>query len=312
LELAKLGLKDLPSGDVDMTRQPSVVRADALQKLAEVKASRLRGGGRAITEEELQQAETDIEVAKANRNQAILEARATLASARQRQAVLATTLQRLADTKIIVPTPKGAAASGILGETEYVIGYRRVAEGEFVRIVPLVDVLPLFRLVLDKALRLQVTIPERHKAEVKVGQPVEIEVESHPKQKFAAKVTRISPAVDRSNRTFMVEVVVPNSERVLSAGSFTKTTIVTKADDKAITVPEEAIVNFAGVTKVFVLQGDKVHEVLVKVGAAIPVDDGKRKRTWVEVEGELSVSAKVVTSGMSRLAEGTIARLREP
>jgi multidrug efflux pump subunit AcrA (membrane-fusion protein) len=312
LELARLGLNALPAGDVDVSRLPSVVRADALQRQAELRSGRMRAGGRAVTDEDLQQAETDVEVAKANRTQAVLEAKATLAAARQRQATLATALQRLADTRIVVPTPHGLPTNG--AAPEYVVGHRKVAEGEMVRIIPLVDAPPLLRLVLDRPLRLQVTIPERHKAEVKVGQDVELEVESHPKERFAAKVARVNPAVDRASRTFMVEMLVPNADRKLSAGSFTRATIVTQVDDPAPTVPEEALVNYAGVTKVFVLLDGKAKEVMVKTGASVVATDGKRKRTWVEVvgeSGELPAAAKVVTSGFARLADGVAAKVRE-
>lgn len=311
LELARLGLTDLPAGDVDVSRLPGVTRADALQRQAEVRSGRLKAGGRSVTDEDLQQAETDVEVARANRTQAVLEAKATLAAARQRQAVLATAQQRLADTKIVAPTPHGLAAAGVSGPAEYVVGFRKVTEGEMVRVIPLVDAPPLFRLVLDRPLRLRVMLPERHKAEVKVGHPVELEVESHPKERFAARVARVNPTVDRASRTFSVEMLVPNADRRLGAGSFTRATIVTKVDDTAPTVPEEAILNFAGVTKVFVQIDGKAKEVVVKPGASVVATDGARKRTWVEVEGGLPANARVITSGFSRLADGVMVRVRE-
>jgi multidrug efflux pump subunit AcrA (membrane-fusion protein) len=120
----------------------------------------------------------------------------------------------------------------------------------------------------------------------------------------------VNRSVDRSSRTFTVEVVVPNEDRRLSAGSFVKATIVTKTNDRAITVPEEAIVNFAGVTKVFVVDGDKVREVQLKIGVPMIITEGQRKRTWIEVEGNLPAGSKVATSGQARLADGVTVRSR--
>ena len=119
-------------------------------------------------------------------------------------------------------------------------------------------------------------------------------------------MSRVNRSVDRSSRTFAAEVVVPNPDRRLSAGSFAKAAIVTGTDDRARTVPEEALVSFAGVTKVFVVDGDRVRAVPVKVGVPVVV----AKRTWVEIDGDLPAGATVVTSGQSRLADGVVVRVR--
>jgi multidrug efflux pump subunit AcrA (membrane-fusion protein) len=311
LELAKLNLTRPPTADFDIAQLPSLVKADALEKQAQARAARLRAGGVAVTVEDRQQAETDAVAARASLRQAELEAKATLAAVRHRQASLATAKQRLADTKIVVPAPNPPAEPGVPAATEYVVSFRKIAAGEMVRIIPLFDAPPLFRLVIDRPLKLQLTLPERHLSEVRTGQGVELEVETYRGERFLGTISRVNRSVDRSSRTFTVEVVVPNADRRLSAGSFVKATIVTKTDDKAPTVPEESLVIFAGVTKVFVVADGKVHEVPVRTGVSVEVTDGKKKRTWVEVEGEIPSGAKVVTSGQSRLAEGVGVRVRE-
>ena len=312
LELTKLNLTAPPGDDFDLTRLPSVVRAVALEKQAKAKAARLRSGPRtAITEEEQHHADTEVDVARANIRQAELEARATVAAVRHRQAALKTAQQRLADTRIVVPAPNPPVDPGVPPASEFLIALRKVTAGETVRIIPFADAPPLFRLVIDRPLKLQLTLPERHLAEVQIGQTVELEVEAFPKERFQGTVSRVNRTVDRSSRTFTVEVVVPNADRRLSAGSFVKAIIVTQVDNKARTVPEESLVQFAGVTKVFVLGDGKVRAVPVKSGVPVIVPEGNRHRTWVEVDGDLPADAKVVTSGQSRLADGVGVRIRE-
>jgi RND family efflux transporter MFP subunit len=311
LDLARLNLSVIPTADFKIAGLPSVVRAEAIEKQAKAKVNRLRASPRgSVTEEELQQADTEVEVARSNIRQAELEARATLASVRQREAMLKTAQQRLADTRIVAPAPNPPSDPGVPAATEYSIAFRKATVGETVRIVPLTDAPPLFRLVIDRPLKLQVTLAERHLSEVKIGQPVELEVEAYPGETFRGTIARVNRSVDRSSRTFTVEVVVPNEDRRLSAGSFVKATIVTKTNDRAITVPEEAIVNFAGVTKVFVVDGDKVREVQLKIGVPMIITEGQRKRTWIEVEGNLPAGSKVATSGQARLADGVTVRSR--
>lgn len=311
LELAKLNLQKPPSSDFSISQLPSIVKAQAIEKQARARSSRLKSGPRtAITEEEIQHADTEVEVARANVRQAELEGRATLAAVKHREATLKTAQQRLADTKIVAPLPNPTVDPGVPAATEYVIASRKATVGETVRIIPLVDAPPLFRLVIERPLKLQLTLPERHLAEVKIGQSVELEIEAYKNELFAGAVCRINRSVDRSSRTFTVEVVVPNQDRRLSAGSFVKAAVVLGTDDRARTVPEEAIVNFAGVTKVFILRHDTVTEVPVKAGVPVVVTEGGHSRTWLEVEGDLPVGGKVVTSGQSRLAEGTAVRVR--
>jgi len=311
LELAKLNLTQPPAADFDIAQLPSIVKADALEKQAQARAARLRAGGPAVTVEDKQQAETDSVAARASLRQAELEAKATLATVRHRQAALATAKQRLADTKLIVPTPNPPSDPGVPAATEYVVSFRKLAAGEMVRIIPLADAPPLFRLVIDRPLKLQLTLPERHLSEVQTGQTVELAVETFRKEQFHGTISRVNRTVDRSSRTFTVEVVVPNADRRLSAGSFAKATIVMNTDDQASTVPEEALVHFAGVTKVFVVADGKVREVPVRTGVSVEATDGKKKRTWIEVEGELPAGSKVVTSGQSRLADGVAVKVRE-
>jgi multidrug efflux pump subunit AcrA (membrane-fusion protein) len=328
LELAKLGLKELPVGPFDVQALPSVVRAAALVKNAAARRERLAQLGNVVaTAEERDQLNTDYEVARANHSSAILDAEATLAAARQRQAMLETAEQKLRDTRVVVPRPsdKLAPDGKPLEYAEYVVSSRSVTEGEIVQTMPIPGLnSTLFKLVIDRPLKLQAAVPERHRGEVRVGMSAELTVEAYPSQTFAGTVARVSPMVDRASRTFQVEIHVPNADRRLSAGSFAKAAILTRIDEKARTVPEEALVSFAGVTKVFVVKDGVAHEVPVKAGVSIDVPSEPRvsaaeprasarggARTWVEIEGELPLGTLIVTAGQTQLADGTAVRVRE-
>ena len=102
---------------------------------------------------------------------------------------------------------------------------------------------------------------------------------------------------------------MPNESRKLKAGSFVKASITTDAAAGALTVPQEALVTFAGVTKVFLVEGGKARAVSVQPGAAVESSAGGP--VWVEVPGDLKPGDLVVTSGHSKLADGTPVRIRE-
>src|SRR5207244_2443018 len=110
------------------------------------------------------------------------------------------------------------------------------------------------------------------------------------------------PTIDPVNRTFVTEIEVPNYSRRLSCGGFASAEVLTRTDAAVMTVPPEAVVSFAGVTKVYVAEGDVARTVEVEVGT--------REKDWMEVRGALKPDARVITSGQSQLVDGSPIRVR--
>ncbi len=308
LELSRLGLKSLPKGIVDVSQLPLVVRASFLEKNSQIRKDRINRLGTSSPEER-EQAETDNRVAQANYRQALLDAQTSLASAQLRQAQLDTALQRLADTRIVVPDPETTLKDKKI--VEYSVVQRMVTQGELLKNSPSTS-MSAFKLVIDNPLKLQAAVPERHLSEIRPGQTVDLEVESYRNQTFQGKVTRINPSVDRTNRNFQIEVDVPNPDRKLRSGSFAKATIQTEADENALTVPEEAVMSFAGVVKVFAVRDDKSVEIPVSTGVRILAGEKGRETAWIEVRGDLKPTDLVVTSGQTQLSRGRSVRIRIP
>jgi multidrug efflux pump subunit AcrA (membrane-fusion protein) len=105
---------------------------------------------------------------------------------------------------------------------------------------------------------------------------------------------------------------VPNRERLLKSGSFATASILLGADAGAVTVPEEAIVRYAGVTKLFTVVDDKAVVVPVELGSRLNISGpAGAVHRWVEVSGSLAVGVPVVTSGHSQLSDGASVRVRD-
>jgi len=320
LELAKLGLHEIPGDDFDVHGLPTVVKARREATNAKSKFERRRGVKQFNTAEELDQLEAEFEIAQANHDQMLLEADSTLATVRHRQAVLATAGRKLAETMIRVPLPSAERldvvrdwlptprrSAGEAPKVEYVVSSRQVSEGELVR----TSAGTLFHLVMDQPLKLLAAVPERHVGELAIGQTVEIAVEAYPSESFQGQLSRLNPTVDSASRTFEIEVLVANKERRLRSGSFAKGEVITRHDAEALTVPEESLVSFAGVTKVFVVEDDQAIAVPVEVGEGIEVPGDDRVEHWVEVVAELEPRSLVVTSGQTQLTDGAAVRVRE-
>jgi RND family efflux transporter MFP subunit len=229
-------------------------------------------------------------VAQSEYDNQVLLARASLATAHSRQEALAMSEQQLTETVVRAPTPTqpipNATDRGI-----YTVSLRNVAEGSFVRAGA-----EAFRLVIDDTLKLRAAVPELSGSEVELGQSAEV---------FAATrtVTRINPVIDPTTRTFEVEIQIDNSRGELRPGGCARTAIHVR-DDNSAAIPLEAVVKFAGITKIFLVKGGRAEEVQVTLGV--------QGDTWVEVASPaLPRGAQVVTSGHMSLADGAPVEVRD-
>jgi multidrug efflux pump subunit AcrA (membrane-fusion protein) len=328
LELSRLGLTALPEQAFDVTKQPSVIRAQLVERNAADTLERYKSlvEKNAITKDEFAKSELNLDVARLDTKQRILEAEQSLAAVRHRQAILETAEKKLRDTRVVVPplTMAGSAPAAMINlvsvaggtpsagtvpaPAAYTVAERVVSEGEIVRASPPTK---LFRLVVENPLKFQAAVSERFASRLRPGQTVDLLAESLPGQAISGRVVRVNPTVDTASRTFQIEVAVPNAERLLKPGSFATASILLGTDSQAVTVPEEAIVRFAGVSKVFTVADGKVTTVPLETETRLEVRDvaGKTHR-WVEVVGPLKPGVQVVTTGHAQLADGTAVRVR--
>jgi RND family efflux transporter MFP subunit len=250
----------------------------------------------ALSKEEMGNANSDARALEAEYQNQILMAKSGVATVQMKQEALAIVAQQLRDTRIVAPRP---SASDPNVEMTYAITSRSAAEGSFVRIGT-----EVFKLVIDRMLKLKVPVPDRYVGEVKEGQKASVKTAAYEKA-FEGTVTRINPSVDQATRTFEVEIQVPNPDGVLKSGSFAKAAIVTRRDINTQTVPLDAVVRFAGITKIFLKEGDKARERQVTPGAMTA--------DWIEIASpKLPTGAQVVTSGQSLLSDGLPIFVRHP
>ena len=307
-ELRRLKLPDLSLTDVafeaHIEKLDTVVEARANFALAKSEQARIAEGVKngAESRQALDSAVNRLAVAEARVELALTDARVVLSNARRLKAALDDAERKLADTKLYAPSPaEWDTWLQLFGTTstpmKYAVAEKRVSVGTQVEAMPVTN---SYRLVLDHALKFGAAVPEKYQPEVAVGQTVELRVIAHADKPFTGTVARISPLTDTGTRTFGVVIAVRNGDGRLKAGGFAEADIVVRSET-VTTVPPEALVQFAGVNKVFVVNGDKAKVVEVTIGT--------RDKDWIEVGG-LPAGAKVITSGQSQLVEGSPIRVR--
>jgi RND family efflux transporter MFP subunit len=290
--------------DEAIVRTPAVIekrvaRDKAQQNLARQRTLTQRGAG---TNQELENAENEYRTTVASYENAIVTARTVIADAVAARVALNKAEQSLVDMTIRAPQPNylpPAVTSS--GRINYGMTRRQVSEGQILK-----EGEAVAELVIEDPLRLWTQVPEHHVDAVRVGQLVRVKTRAQPGMTFEGRVARISPSVDPSSRTFQVETLIPNKRGLLRPGGLARASIVTDAEAKAAVVPIEAIVRFAGVTKVFLVEQNKAR-------AIDDLKTGAEGSGWIEViSGRLPQAAEVVITGQTQLADGTPVVVRKP
>ncbi len=143
----------------------------------------------------------------------------------------------------------------------------------------------MVRIVRVDPLRLRLPVPERAASGVRVGQRAIVRADQD-NNIYYGRVTRISPAIDMTNRTLMIEAEVPNAKGLLRPGAFVRAELITESNQPAVFVPTSSLVSFAGLDKVITIEDGKAVERLVKIG--------RKETDRVEILDGLEPGEKVV------------------
>jgi RND family efflux transporter MFP subunit len=219
-----------------------------------------------ISRAEFDSVDAAYKVAVSRFQDAVEEIRNRQALLSQRRAELALARQQLADTVVVAPF-------------DGVVQQKRASVGEY-----LAAAAPLVELVRVNPLRFRAEVPERDAASVKQGQQARVTVEG-ASTTYMGRVVRLSPTITEQNRMLVVEVEVANNG-TLRPGSFARADIITSDTSKAVTVPTNAIVTFAGIDKVIIVQNGKALEK--------PVTTGRRAGDWTEIVSGVNIGDAVV------------------
>jgi RND family efflux transporter MFP subunit len=250
---AKLGLAEGQEELGDPTDAASVKKAAADLANAEQKFRRtaeLTQQG-VVSKQTYDEDEANDKAMKAAYDLALQDVTNMQAAVKQDEAVLELAKKKLRDTSIRAPF------DGFIKE-------RDVTVGQYLKAATTPS--PAFGIVNIDPMRARLKVPEKMAAWVMVGQPIEVSVEAFPDRTFKGKVWRINPSVDATTRTFDVEGLVENHESLLKPGFFTKSSILTSKVETVLVIPRRSMSYAYGIYKVYVINGNKLKEMEVKIG----------------------------------------------
>ena len=206
------------------------------------------------------------------------------ADAESADEALAMARKKLGDTQIRAPF-SGSVQKRMVSLGEY------VAPGK-----------EIYELIATDPIKLRCPMPERFVPLAHVGMSVKLAINADQDKSYTGKITRIAPALDESSRTLLIEAEVANPDGALKPGFFAHVTM-DLGRDRALFVPDAAVLRYAGVARVFVVDKGVVRAREVTTGSVVG--------DQIEITGGLKEGEHVAVSDVDRLADGTAVVARE-
>ena len=171
-----------------------------------------------------------------------------------------------------------------------VLGLRQVSPGSLVTpgtvITTVDDVSSVF---------LDFSVPESQLSALSIGQAVQARSDAFPGETFTGTITSIGSRVDPGSRALSARASIPNPDGRIRPGMLLRV-VLSLPSRSALQVPELSLQQVGQQAFVFRVQGDKVEQVPVRIGA--------RRPGWVELLEGVKPGDRVVVEGIVKLKPG--------
>jgi cobalt-zinc-cadmium efflux system membrane fusion protein len=149
---------------------------------------------------------------------------------------------------------------------------------------------PVFQISDLSVLWVQADVFESDLANIRVGAPAEVRVQSYPDRVFSARLSFINPTVDQATRTVRVRCKVDNSSGLLKPDMFAKVKIIAAVRQSVPVIPLTAVIE----------RGEKAVVLVEEAPGRYrkrQVDIGDQVDGVAMVNGGLKIGERIVTKG---------------
>jgi RND family efflux transporter MFP subunit len=281
-------------------------RVKAGQLLAEIDSPEV--------DQQLQQAQADLETAQANLRQAKITAdrwQALLDSgsvSRQETDVAVSALSAMKAT-VDSNTANVRRLEQLQGFEKIYAPFDGVITARNTDIGALIDAgsasaRELFHMAAIHRLRVFVPVPEVYSRAAVTGASASLTLDEYPGREFHGMLVRNSSAIDPASRTLLVEVDVDNSKDELLPGAYVFVHLRLPRETASLTVPAN--------TLLFRAQGLQVGVVRNGAAVLVPVTIGHDYGTSVEIVAGIDPGDQVIVAPSDSLTSGTLVRVATP
>ena len=161
------------------------------------------------------------------------------------------------------------------------------------------------RLVDLNPIKVFAGVPERYATDIRVGGQAQMTFEALGEDVFQAAIRYVGATVNPRNRTFAIEVQLPNPDRRIKPEMVANMSVTRRQVAEAIVVPQDALVRVEDGYVVYVVaeQGG------VPQAEVRPVELGPTRRNLVVIESGVSLGERLVVVGQKSVANGDRVRV---
>jgi len=168
----------------------------------------------------------------------------------------------------------------------------------------------LFRLVNLKNMYVEADVPEGYLNKISEGTEVLVEISSLDRE-FEGEVKKVGNTINPSNRSFNIQVAVPNKNGMLRPNQIATLKLNDYTAKNAITIPENALLkNAQGESVVFIFQQKEGSEDNIGVAKRQIVKTGYTYNNNIEITSGLETGETLIVEGAKNLRDGQEVKIR--
>lgn len=167
----------------------------------------------------------------------------------------------------------------------------------------------LFRLISLDKMYVEADVPENYLSKIRKGTDVKVQISSVGKE-FEGKVSQVGNNINPNNRTFRIEVAVPNEEGMIKPNQIATIKLNDYTSETAMVIPENSIQkNAMGESLVYLYEPNSNSSTGTAKKAVVEV--GYTYNDSIEVVNGLNGGDILITEGSKNLREGQEVRTRK-
>jgi membrane fusion protein, multidrug efflux system len=153
------------------------------------------------------------------------------------------------------------------------------------------------------------SVPENLYGMLSLGNTIRAHAAAFPQRNFVGEIVAIDSRIQSNSRSFKVRAIIDNPDLALPAGMFIHVSIIAD-NQKALVIPEEAVITEIGEQFVFLLTPGDDPEVFQIEKRRVSL--GRRTYGFVEITDGLSEKEEVVTRGLQKVKHKSAVKKIDP
>ncbi len=155
---------------------------------------------------------------------------------------------------------------------------------------------PVISLIQNYIVKVVAGVPEKFAAKIKLNQNVKIKVGEIGSDLIDGKISFVGSTLDENNRTFPIEIIVKNKNKLLKPGMIAEASVEQNTYPNMISIPDDVVTRTDNGYMVFVVENG--------VAKSNPIKILNRFENKVAVESGLENGQQLITVGFQNLVDG--------